>query len=346
MTLLAAESLPERIDDVDALDELLSRPSQGLIDDFGRLDGDILILGAGGKIGPGLARLAKRAAPAKKIVAVARFSDPAIRRRLESWGIETHACDLLERPALEAMPLLPNVVFMAGRKFGTTGDEPATWAMNALVPAMVAERFRDSRIVAFSTLCVYPFTSVATSGASEDTELAPPGEYANSCVARERMFGYFSRRFGTPGRIIRLGYAIDMRYGVLHEIAGHVRAGRPIDLTAGHVSIIWQGDAINQILRALTCCTRPTSPLNITAPEIVSVRALADGFGRRFGRPPVFAGREADTGWVMDGSRAARLFGKPVVATARMVDWVADWVERDMPAYGKPTFYDSRDGRF
>ena len=331
---------------VDMLEDLMSTPPQALIDDLAGLDGDLLILGVAGKVGPTLARLAKRAAPDKRVVGVARFSDAAVKARLDSWGIETIVCDLLDRDRLEALPKLPNVIYMAGRKFGATGDEPFTWAMNVLVPAMVAETFAASRIVAFSTLCVYPFAPVADRGATEATPAGPPGEYANSCIGRERMLEYGSHQHGAPGRLIRLGYAIDMRYGVMHEIATKVRDGVPIDLTTGHVSLIWHGDASAQILRCLAQCTTPTSPLNIAAPEIVSIRALAEAFGERFGRAPRFVNTEAETAWIVNCDEAKRLFGDPLVSTARMIDWVADWVGRDMPAYGKPTHYDSRDGRF
>ena len=219
MDLLTLDTLPDRIDDVDALEELISRPSQALVDDLARLDGDIMILGVGGKVGPGLARMAKRAAPTKRVVGVARFSDPAVRQRLESWGVETLTADLLDRAAVAELPKIENVVFMAGRKFGTTGDEPFSWAMNLHVPAIVAEAFTGSRIVAFSTLCVYPYAEVMQGGTDEATPPGPPGEYANSCLGRERIFQYFSGRHGTPGRLIRLNYAIDLRYGVLHDVA-------------------------------------------------------------------------------------------------------------------------------
>lgn len=346
MARLTPDTLPDRLEDENAVEELLSRPSQALIDDLAVVEGDILVLGVGGKVGPTLARLAKRAAPDKRVVGVARFSDQAVRTRLESWGVETIACDLLDRGAVAALPKLPNVIFMAGRKFGTSGDEPFTWAMNVDAPAITAEVFRESRIVAFSTLCVYPFTPVAEGGATETIAPGPPGEYANSCLGRERMFEHFSGRHGTPGRLIRLAYAIDMRYGVLHEIATKIRDGAPIDLTTGHTSIIWQGDASAQILRSLLHCTDPTTPLNITAPDIVSIRTLAEQLGGRLGKKPKFVGDEADTAWVMNGAEALRLFGPPMVSTDRMLDWIADWVTRDGVSYGKPTHYDSRDGRF
>ena len=346
MNLLTPETLPAQIAGVDALEELLSRPSQALIDDLQRLDGDILILGVGGKVGPTLARLAKRAAPQKRVVGVARFSDPAVRGRLNAWGVETIACDLLDHTAVADLPRLPNVIFMAGKKFGTTEDAALTWAMNTHVPAIVADTFAQSRIVAFSTLCVYPYAPVAGEGWDEAVATEPVGEYANSCVGRERVFQYFSERHGTPGRLLRLNYAIDMRYGVLHDVARWVHAGEPVPLTMGHVNVIWQGDAGAQALRALLHCTTPTSPLNIGGPEASSIRSLAHAFGTRFNTTPRFDGTESETAWINNTAQAQRLFGAPVVPLEIMIDWTADWLERALPAYAKPTHFEVRDGRF
>ncbi len=346
MNLLTRATLPSQIADEAALEELLSRPSQALIDDLRRLDGDILILGVGGKVGPTLARLAKRAAPTKRIVGVARFSDPAVRSRLEAWGIETVACDLLDRAAVAALPQLPNVIFMAGKKFGTQEDPAFTWAMNTHVPAIVAEVFSQSRIVAFSTLCVYPYAPVAGEGWDESVAPEPVGEYANSCVGRERIFQHFSQQHGTAGRLLRLNYAIDMRYGVLHDVARRVRTGSPVPLTMGHVNVIWQGDASSQALRALLHCTIPTTPLNVGGPEATHIRALAHAFGDRFNTMPLFDGIESESAWINSTAQAQQLFGSPIVPLETMIDWTAAWFERGLPAYAKPTRFEVRNGRF
>lgn len=340
-------TLPDRFRDVDHLEEVMTAPSATLVAEFTHVPGDLIILGVGGKIGPSLARLAKRAAPEKRVVGVARFSEPGLREKLTAWGIECVEADLLDRAQVDALPKLQNVVFMAGHKFGSSGNESLTWAMNAHVPALVAEAFAGSRIVAYSTGCVYPYVNVHHGGATEETPARPPpGAYANSCVAREGMFTYFSRMRGTPGRIIRLNYAIDMRYGVLHDVAARVFAGHAIDLSMGHVNVVWQGDANAMVLRALAHCTTPTSPLNVSGPETISVRWLAEEFGRRFGKTPVLTGTEAPDAWLINTGAAMRLFGYPRVPLARLVDWTADWIARGLPSLGKDTHFDARDGTF
>jgi hypothetical protein len=344
--LLTRDNLPAAIADIAELDDLLCRPSQALIDDLGKVDGDIMILGVAGKMGPTLAGLAKAALPGRRVIGVARFSDPSVKAWLEARGVETLNCDLLDEAAIAALPKTQNIVFMAGRKFGAEGDLSLTWAMNAHVPALVAQAFAGSRIVAFSTGCVYPFVPVNGKGANEDLAPNPPGEYAQSCVGRERMFEYFSRQFATPGRLFRLNYAIDMRYGVLHDVATKILAREPIDVSLGHVNFIWQGDASAQALRCLAHCDTPTSPINVSGHEILAVRDLAAKFGALLNREPIITGTEQPTAWLTDTSRATKLFGLPVVDTGRLIAWTADWVARAMPSLGKPTKYEVRDGRY
>ena len=345
---MSQPALPARFDSVDALEEFMTTPSPELVADLKTLSGDILVLGVGGKMGPTLARLAKRAAPlGKRVIGVARFSEAGVRESLGRAGVEALALDLLDRAALERLPKAGNVVFMAGRKFGAAGNVPLTWAMNVQVPAMVAEVFKASRIVAFSTGCVYPFVPVESGGATEDTPpVPPPGDYANSCVGRERMFEYFSALHGTPGRLFRLNYAIDMRYGVLHDVGRKVRDGEPIDLAMGHVNVIWQGDANTLALRCLAHTTKPMTPINVTGPQTVEIRWLAGEFGRLLGKKPVLTGTPAPSGWLSNAGRMVKEFGPPSVPLARMIEWTADWLSRDMASLDKPTHYEVRDGRY
>jgi nucleoside-diphosphate-sugar epimerase len=339
--------LPDRIEDVAHLEQVMTTPSPAVVEDLAGVDGDLLVLGVGGKMGPTLARLARRAAPGKRVVGVARFSDPAVRASLEENGVECLAADLLDRSAVARLPNAANVVFMAGRKFGSVGSEDLTWAMNVLVPAHAAERYAESRLVAFSTACVYPYVPVAGGGADETTPTTPPpGEYAASCVGRERVIEHLSRAHRTPGRLLRLSYAIDMRYGVLHDLGTRILAGRPIDVTMSHVNVIWQGDANEVALRALAHCTTPTAALNVSGPEIQSVRSLADRLGAQLGRAPVFSGEEAQDAWVIDCSEMTRLFGPPRVPIERLIAWQADWLRRGLPGLGKDTHFETRDGRY
>jgi nucleoside-diphosphate-sugar epimerase len=339
-------SFPERFEDVAQLEDAMSEPSAGLVADLQRVPGDIMVLGVGGKMGPTLARMARRAAPGKRVIGVARFSEAGLRDNLEQHGIECIQADLLSRDAIAALPDVANIVFMAGRKFGSTGSEWLTWAMNAHVPALVAERFARSRIVAFSTACVYPFVDVQGTGAKEQVPpTAPSGEYANSCVARERMFEHFSHQHSTPGRLIRLSYAIDMRYGVLHDVARKVLHREPIDLSMGYANVIWQGEANDWTLRSLAHCTTPASPLNLSGPKI-RIRDIAKALGERLGLEPVLTGGEAPTAWLIDSGEAYRLFGPPQVGLEKMLDWTADWVRRGGASLGKPTHYEARDGKY
>lgn len=347
ITVLEDTPLPASFRNEAHLEEFLSTPPRGLVEDFARLEGDLLVLGVAGKVGPTLAMMAKRAAPGKRVIGVARFSDRDVKRRLEVAGVETIACDLLDREAVARLPQVPNVVFMAGRKFGTAGDEPFTWAVNAVVPAYVGERFRGTRFVAFSTLCVYPFSPVAGPGAVPDNStLTPLGEYSNSCVARERVFQYFSDKTKSPGRLARLNYAIDCRYGVLHDVASWVRQGKPIDIRTGVANCIWQGDAISHILRSLLHGTVSATAINIGASQTTNIRQAALSFGALFGRKPIFTGTEETTAWHNNCSEAQRLFGDSVVDLETMIRWNADWLQRGLPSHNKPTHYEERAGSF
>jgi nucleoside-diphosphate-sugar epimerase len=338
---------PDRFRDEAHLEDFMSTPTRGLVEDFANLDGDILVLGVAGKVGPTLAMMAKRAAPAKRVIGVARFSDANVKLRLEAAGVETIPCDLLDREAVARLPRVANVVYMAGKKFGVTGGEPFAWAMNAVVPAYVGEKFSGTRFVAFSTLCVYPFSPVDGPGATpDDTPPTPLGEYANGCVARERVFQYFSEKTNSPGRLARLNYAIDCRYGVLSDIAQWVRSGAPIDIRTGVANCIWQGDAIAHILRCLRHGTVPARAINIGAPQATSVRAAAHRFGEIFDRAPIFTGTEQSTAWHNDCSEARTLFGDPVIDLDTMIRWNADWLQRDQPLHHKPTHYEERAGQF
>lgn len=335
---------------VDVLDDLLSEPPPPVVEAMGRLEGDILVLGAAGKMGPSLARMARRASDAagvaRRVIGVARFGGPGEEERFRAVGVETIRCDLLEPGAPEALPDVPNVVFLAGRKFGSTGDEPRTWAVNTLLPGLVARRFRASRIVALSTGNVYGLTPPARGGSREEDPLDPRGEYAMSCVGRERILSYSSTTLGTPMVLLRLNYAVEMRYGVLVDLARRILDGLPIDLTTGHFNAIWQGDAVAVALRALEHAASPPRVLNVTGEEILSVRAVAERLGGLLGRPVKFAGQEADAALLSDSRRCRALFGPPLVPLDRVLDWTADWLGRGMPTLDKPTHFEVRDGRF
>ena len=340
----------ERPDSVPSLEAFLAKPSAALVEDMRQLDGDILILGVGGKMGPSLARLAAHAlrvaGQGRRVIGVARFSSQEVRDDLEAAGVQTIQANLLEPEEFAALPDVPNVVFMAGQKFGTTGQEAYTWAMNAYLPGRVAERYRNARISAFSTGNVYPCAPIRQGGLLETSEVGPIGEYAGSCLGRERMFEHFSRRYGTTVALLRLSFANDLRYGVLVDIAQQVLAEAPIDLTVGAVSVCWQGDANEIALRSLLHAASPPFVLNLSGPEVAPVRWIAEQFGEFFGKPVDFLGEEGDSAWILNTAKQMRIFGYPSVTLAQMVEWTAAWLLGGGPTLDRPTHYLETDGRY
>jgi len=342
--------LPPSIVDVEQLEALLSEPPDYVVDAMRNLDGDLLILGVAGKMGPTLAMMAQRASigagTPRRVIGVARFSDPSQQQSLEAAGIETLRCDLLNEDDIQRLPDVSNVIFMAGRKFGSTGLESMTWAMNTYVPALVARRFRTSRIVAFSTGNVYGLTAVGRGGSKETDAPQPVGEYAMSCLGRERMFEYFSSTYGTRVAMLRLNYAVEMRYGIIADLARRVASGETIDLTMGYFNAIWQADANAMALASLQHAASPPVVINLAGLEELSVRAVCTDLAARLQRSVSFSGEEATDALLSNGERASSLFGHPRVGVAQLVNWTAEWVHRGGATLGKPTHFESRDGRF
>lgn len=343
-------NFPEFFADEAALEAELSRPTSGVLRALEACAGDIVILGVAGKMGLTLAQMARRALDElgrnDKVIGVARFSNPDAQSALHNAGIETVKCDLLDRNAVLNLPDAANILFLAGQKFGTSSGPELTWAMNTLVPSYCAEKYASSRVVAFSTGCVYPLLPVNSGGARETEAVGPPGDYANSCVGRERIWTYFSGVNGTKIAIYRLNYAIDLRYGVLLDIAQKVWAGEPFDVTMGHANLIWQGDANAQALQCLQHASSPPFIVNVTGPETVSLRAVAHKFGELLGREVEIIGHEAPTAWLSNAGQANRLFGYPNIALDQMIDWVASWVKNGGATLGKPTHFEEREGKF
>jgi nucleoside-diphosphate-sugar epimerase len=338
------------ISTVEELEEALSTPSSNDIASVSTLSGDILILGVAGKMGPTLAKLVRRAVEqskrTKNVTAVSRFSDPSVKSDLEKHGIETISRDLLQPGALNDLPDIENVIFMAGRKFGTEGEAQLTWAANTFLPGLVAQRYRQSRIVAFSTGNVYGLAKIDSAGADEETPTAPVGEYAQAALGRERMFEFGSSTWRTPVVILRLNYAVELRYGVLVDIALNVFHRRPVDLRTGRVNVIWQRDANSVCLRSLAHSQSPPLILNLTGPETLSVRWIAQEFGKRFNVKPILAGQESDRALLSNASKAHALFGKPSVTPAQMMDWIAQWITTGGKLLNKPTHFEAQDGKF
>jgi len=342
--------IPERIDSETALEDVLAEPSEADIACVSRLRGDVLIVGAGGKMGPSLARrvhrAARRAGASCRVIAASRFSSASVRAGLEAEGIRTVACDLLDPAAIQALPNAPNVLLLAGRKFGTLERTDITWTTNTILPARVAERFRQSRMVVFSTGNVYPLVAVDGHASTEDDMPAPVGEYAQSCLGRERVLEFVSREQGMPALIYRLNYAVDLRYGTLVDIARRVFDGDPIDLSIGFFNAIWQGDANSYALRSLDLCSSPPAILNVTGPERIGVREMAEWFGSRFGRAARFVNSEGPVALLSDSNRCRALLGEPEVPLAVLRQWVAHWVRSGGASLNKPTHFEVTDGRF
>jgi len=350
MSPSSTATLPATIQDVDQLEELLSRPTPAALDALRTVDSDIVILGVSGKMGPTLARMAARGLAELglpyRVYGVARFSQSASRAALDAAGVQTIACDLLDRAALADLPASRNVIFMAGQKFGTTGAQHMTWGINTYLPALAAERYADARTVVFSTGNVYPLLPVVSGGAREEDDPAPVGEYAASCLGRERIFEYFSRTRGLPCAMMRLNYAVEMRYGVLVDVARKVLGGEPVDVSMGAANVIWQGDANGQALGLLAHCAAPPFVCNITGPETVSIRRVAEQFAELLGVEARMVGSEAPTALLSNAARAQQLFGYPTVSLRHMLEWIADWVSRGGALLNKPTHFETRDGKF
>ena len=333
------------------LEDELSRPTPGVLETLRDLDGDVVVIGAGGKMGPTLAHMVRRGLDEighrdRRVIAVSRFSSHSAAQGLQQQRVETISCDLMQPAAIQGLPAAPLVIYMAGQKFGTSEAPELTWIMNTVVPAIVAERYRQSRIVVFSTGCVYPLTSMDGPGSSENDALGPPGEYANSCVGRERVFSHFAKLHGTRMLFFRLCYAIDMRYGVLCDVAAKVANGLPVDVTMGAANVIWQGDANARAIQCLAHTASAPIALNVTGIERVSIRWLAQRFAELLGRQPVIVGDEGRVAWLWDATRSYELFGPPTVSLEELIQATAQWHRQGGATHGKPTHFEVQDGQF
>ncbi len=341
---------PEKIENEEQLEELLSRPGKEAVEMFKRLEGDLVFLGVAGKIGKSLALMAKRACEKagvkKKIIGVSMFENDEHRRKFENAGIETIHGDLLDTKFTDSLPKVKNVFYLAGMKFGSVDNLALTWAINTYLPAIVSESFKQSRIVAFSTGCVYPLVPVSSGGSKESDPPEAIGEYAQSCLGRERMFEYGSIRNSTKVTLIRLNYSVEMRYGVLVDIALKVRDKQPVDLTMGYFNVIWQGDMNDFVLRSVEHAGTPAKILNVTGPEILSVKEVAEEFGKLFGVKVRFENKEAATALLNNSRHAYELFGEPKVHVKKVIKWIAGWLADEKTILGKPTHFEVRDGKY
>ena len=340
------KTLPDKFGSVRQLEEFMSSPSDSLVEYFKRLKGDIMIVGAGGKIGPTMAMMAKKAADKASVQKEVYAVDVQPLKILEGTGISTLQCDLLDRKAVGQLPRVENIVYMAGRKFGSSGSEWLTWAMNVMVPHNVAEVYTNSSIAVFSTGCVYPVVDVYTGGSVETDAPCPIGEYAMSCLGRERVFDYYAAEKNAKIVHIRLNYSLELRYGVLVDIGTKVFKDEPVDVTTGFMNGIWQGDCCDQVLRSFDFATSPSSVLNITGPELVSVRWIANRFGQLFGKQAKIVGQENGKAYLSNAAKANSLFGNPSVPIGKIIEWAADWIQRGGENIGKPTHFETQDGKY
>jgi nucleoside-diphosphate-sugar epimerase len=332
--------------DENRLEDLLSEPTEQTRKAVAALTGDIAVLGAGGKMGPTLAMMLAKASRGRTIYAVSRFSDQTVRSRIEQAQIIPIEADLLDESVYQRLPDAENVFYLAGMKFGASGNQPLTWAMNSYMPALAARHFRDSRIVAFSTGNVYPLVDITSRGASEKTPPEPVGEYAQSCLGRERMFEYFSQLYNTPVTLVRLNYANEPRYGIIVDLTVKILNDEPIDLTMGAVNLIWQRDANDYIIRAITLAKSPPAVLNVAGPDTIPIRRLAGLIAQTLGRKPRFCSKEAESALLSDASYCMSTFGYPQIALEQMVSMIANWVASGKKILNKPTKYGVRDGKF
>lgn len=342
--------LPEKIENEEQLEELISRPGDELVEMIRRCDGDIMILGINGKIGPSLAKMARRACDLagvkKRIIGVDRQNNPEHQESFSKMGIETINGDLLDPAFIGSLPKIKNIFFLAGMKFGSVDNLPMTWAINSYLPALVAEHFKDSVIVAFSTGCVYPLVPVNSGGSLETDPPEAIGEYAQSCLGRERMFEYGSLRNKTKITLIRLNYSVEMRYGVLVDIATKVKNNTPVDLGMGYFNVIWQGDVNDAVLRSIEQASSPARIINLTGSEILSVKDVATEIGKLIGVQPVFVNAEAETALLSNAALAHKLFGMPKVPINQVIKWISHWQKEDRRLLGKPTHFEVRDGKY
>ena len=349
--MVPPSDLVSRIRTTADLEDALSLPTAGVLETLRRVPGDVMVLGAGGKMGPTLARMVRRGCNvigdlSRRVLAVSRFTSAAAATSLQRAGVETIACDLTDRAAVQRLPEAPNIISLVGQKFGTRDAPELTWITNTLVPALVAERYATSRIVALSTGCVYPLVATDGPGSREGDPLTPPGEYANSCVGRERVFEYFCNRHQTPMVFVRLCYAIDLRYGVLLDLAQKVFQNEPIDVSMGATHVIWQGDANARIIQCLEHTQTPAIPVNVTGMERLSIRSLATRLGELLSREPRLSGHEALTAWLWDAQRSYDWFGPPTVTIEQMLQLTANWVLGSGETLNRPTHFEVRDGEY